>query len=129
MTEAGTKSAADVAEGAPVVSLARRFGALMIDWIMCSLVAGLFARPVESPWVTVAVLIAEYTFFVGLFGQTPGMRLLKITCLHVTTGRPVGVARAALRGTLLALVVPALIMDESRRGMHDRLADTMVRPA
>jgi uncharacterized RDD family membrane protein YckC len=118
-----------VAENTPIPSLARRFGALMIDWIMCSLIAGLFARPTESPWVTVAVLIAEYAFFIGLFGQTAGMRLMKITCLHVATGRPVGVLRATLRGILLALVVPALIMDDQRRGMHDRLADTMIRPA
>ena len=34
--------------------------------------------------------------------------------------------RALLRGVLLALVVPALIMDEHRRGLHDRLAGSVI---
>ena len=46
-----------------------------------------------------------------------------------STGGPVGIPRALLRGVLLALVVPALIMDEDRRGVHDRAAGTVVLAA
>lgn len=113
-----------------VPSLARRFGALLLDWLLCVLAAGVFADPMrQDGWAPVVVLIAVYMFFVGLFGQTPGMRLAKITCLGADTGQPVGLIKGALRGTLLALVVPALIMDSERRGLHDRLAGTMIRPA
>ncbi|WP_308167778.1 RDD family protein [Catellatospora tritici] len=112
-----------------VPSLARRFGALLLDWMLCVLVAGIFARPMVDGWAPVVVLIAEYTFFVGLFGQTPGMRLAKITCLGDQTGQPVGLLRGALRGILLALVIPALVMDPERRGLHDRAAGTIIRPA
>jgi uncharacterized RDD family membrane protein YckC len=108
-------------------SLARRFAALLADWILCLLAAGLFARPLVDGWAPVLVLILEYTLFVGLFGQTPGMRLLKLTCLDAETQRPVGLYRAFLRGILLALFVPALIMDKDRRGVHDRIAGTTVR--
>lgn len=112
----------------PLPSLARRFAALSIDWIMCMLIAGLFARPLVDGWATMAVLVAEYTFFVGLFGQTPGMRLARIGCVHVDTGQPVGLLRAAVRGILLILVVPPLLMDARRRGLHDRAAGTIVIP-
>jgi uncharacterized RDD family membrane protein YckC len=107
-------------------SLGRRFGALLIDWLLCLLIARLFANPVTEGWPPVAVLILEYTFFVGFFGQTPGMRLLRLRCLGVGSGRPVGPVRALVRAVLLALVVPALIMDDERRGLHDRVAGTIV---
>jgi len=38
----------------------------------------------------------------------------------------IGVPRAALRGLLLVLVVPALIMDGDRRGLHDKAAGTVM---
>lgn len=107
-------------------SLSRRFGALLIDWLLCLLVSRLFADPVAEGWAPVSVLVLEYTFFVGFFGQTPGMRLLRLRCLGSGTGRPVGPLRALLRAVLLALVVPALIMDDERRGLHDRAAGTIV---
>jgi uncharacterized RDD family membrane protein YckC len=102
-------------------TLARRFGALLLDWLLCLLASGIFARPFEDPWAPVLVLIAEYAFFIGLFGQTPGMRLARFTCLDARTEQPVGIPRAALRGLLLALVIPALL------GWHDRLAGTALR--
>jgi uncharacterized RDD family membrane protein YckC len=110
-----------------VPSLARRFGALMIDWMLCVLTAGLFTRPIAG-WAMLLVLIVEYALFIGVFGQTVGMRLAKITCLDAETGYPVGILRAAIRGFLLALVIPALFMDSQRRGLHDRAAGTLVRP-
>jgi len=106
--------------------LSRRFGALLVDWIACLLVSGLFARPLTQGWAPVSVLIAEYGFFVGLFGMTPGMWLMHLRCLGIRDGAPVGIPRALLRGVLLALAVPALIMDADRRGIHDRLAGTVV---
>lgn len=102
-------------------TLPRRFGALLLDWILCVLASGLFAQPLVDGWAPVAVLIAEYTFFIGLFGQTPGMRLARFTCMDARTGQPVGLIRAGLRGLLLALVVPALL------GWHDRIAGTALR--
>ncbi len=112
-----------------VPSLARRFGALLLDWMLCVLAAGVFADPMRDGWAAPVVLIAVYAVFAGIFGQTPGMRLAKITCLGADTGQPVGLFRGALRGLLLALVIPALIMDGERRGLHDRAAGTLIRPA
>jgi uncharacterized RDD family membrane protein YckC len=108
-------------------TLARRFVALLVDWILCLLVSGFFVADLRtSNWEPVAILIVEYAFFIGFFGQTPGMRLARIRCVSVDDRGAIGVPRAALRGFLLALVIPALIMDRDRRGFHDRLAHSVV---
>jgi uncharacterized RDD family membrane protein YckC len=125
----------DLSEGAPhpaesqdwePAPLVRRFGALVLDWLGCVLVSRLFADPLTQGWAPVLVLVGEYGFFLGLFGQTPGMALSRIKCVGFADGNPVGVPRALLRGVLLALVVPALIMDSDRRGLHDRAAGSVV---
>jgi uncharacterized RDD family membrane protein YckC len=106
--------------------LLRRFAALMIDWILCLLITGLFGNTLSQPWLPVIILIAEYGFFIGLFGMTPGMRVASIRCVRFTDGQPIGIPLALLRGALLALLVPALIMDGNLRGLHDRAAGSIV---
>ncbi|WBB79911.1 RDD family protein [Micromonospora sp. WMMD882] len=122
-----TPPAADPAFTPP--SLGRRFGALVVDWVLCLLVSNFFADPVRDGWAPVLVLIVEYGFFIGLFAQTPGMYVTRIRCLAWADGGRIGVPRALLRGLLLALVAPALIMDERRRGIHDRLVGSVVTAA
>ena len=106
--------------------LGRRFGALVIDWILCLLVASLYANPRVVAWPPVVVLVLEYGFFIGLFAQTPGMFITRLRCVSFADGRPIGIPRALLRGLLLALVIPALIMDADRRGLHDRAAGSIM---
>jgi uncharacterized RDD family membrane protein YckC len=101
-------------------------GALLVDWILCLLVAGVVADPRRDGWAPPLVLLAEYTFFVGLFTQTPGMWLTRIRCVDVATGGRLGLLRAALRGALLCLFVPPLIMDKQQRGLHDRAAGSIM---
>jgi hypothetical protein len=108
------------------VSLARRFVALLIDWVLCLLISSIFGDPRRDSWIPLVVLVVEYAFFIGLFAQTPGMFVRSIRCVSVTTGGPIGVPRAALRGILLCLVIPAVIMDGERRGLHDRLTGSVI---
>jgi uncharacterized RDD family membrane protein YckC len=115
----------DARIGAPA-GLGRRFGALLVDWLLCLLIAGLYANPRRVAWPPVVLLIGEYGLFIGLVAQTPGMWLARIRCVSVGDGRPIGIPRALLRGLLLALVVPPLIMDRDLRGLHDRAAGSIV---
>ena len=110
--------------------LRRRFAALLVDWVLCLLTAGFFAPLQHNPWPP-AVVVVEYAFFIGLFGQTPGMRLARIRCVPYggTGAGVIGVPRAALRGLLLCLIIPGLIMDDQRRGLHDRAAGSIVLSA
>lgn len=110
----------------PVPSLARRFGALLIDWALCLLATNLYAAPIRDSWAPVVTLIAVYGFFIGLFAQTPGMWVCRLNCVGYADGRRIGVLRALLRGALLGLVVPALIMDGESRGLHDRAAGSVM---
>ena len=98
----------------------------MIDWLLCVLIASFFANYRTDPWAAQLVLLVEYAFFIGLFAQTPGMRLTGLRCVSVTTNGPVGIPRAALRGLLLNLVIPALVVDRHLRGWHDKAAGTVV---
>jgi uncharacterized RDD family membrane protein YckC len=98
----------------------------MIDWLLSLLASTLIADPRVVAWPPVAVLVAVNTVFIGFFGQTPGMAVTRLRCVSVTDGGAIGVLRALLRSVLLALVVPALIMNSLRRGLHDRAAGSIV---
>jgi uncharacterized RDD family membrane protein YckC len=108
-----------------IVGAGRRFGAFLLDWILCLLVAGWFGPLAGSPW-PVAALVVEQTFFIGLFGRTPGGYVARIRCVSVVTGGPLGLPRAAVRAVLTALLVPALIRDADGRGLNDRAAGCVV---
>jgi hypothetical protein len=127
VTTPSTPPAADAGFVPP--SLGRRFGALVIDWVLCLLASNIFADPVRDGWAPVVVLIAEYGLFLGLFAQTPGMYVTRIRCVDWADGGRLGLLRALVRGALLALVVPALIMDAYRRGLHDRWTGAVVADA
>ncbi|HEY0485141.1 MAG TPA: RDD family protein [Mycobacteriales bacterium] len=103
----------------------RRFAALTIDWLLSYLVAALFAGGNPGLWISV-VFFLEYTFFTGLFGQTPGMRLMGVACVRLDDGQPLGLPRAALRSLLLNLVIPAVVYGQDRRGLHDKAVGSVV---
>ena len=114
--------------GLDPAGLGPRLGALVIDWVLCLLIASIYASPFEKSWPAVLVLILADTFFLGLFGQTPGMRLLRIRCTSYPDGGVLGVGRALLRSLLLALFIPAIILNGQGRGLHDRAAGSIVTP-
>ena len=112
---------------AEVASFGRRLGALMIDWALCTVVASLLVEDLRAnPWPQLAIFVVVHAFFVGLFGQTPGMALAKIRAISIADGGAIGLPRAIVRALLLALVVPAMISDGSGRGLHDRAAKSIV---
>ncbi|WP_018353463.1 RDD family protein [Longispora albida] len=109
-----------------LASLNQRFGALLVDWLLCMLIVWPLSEPGWMGTWALAVLVAVYAFFVGLYAQTPGMRLIGIRCVNADTGGPLGIPRAAFRGVLLALLVPAIVMDSYGRGWHDRWSGSVV---
>jgi uncharacterized RDD family membrane protein YckC len=109
-----------------VAGLGRRFLALLVDWLLCTLIAyGLF----RSQYLTIAVFAVEAYLGAALGGCTIGQRLLGIRVIRVIRrGKPVGFGWAAVRTLLLLCVLPALLAgaDQDLRGLHDRAADTIV---
>jgi uncharacterized RDD family membrane protein YckC len=104
----------------------RRFAALLIDWALCLMIASCYADPRVVAWPPIVVLILFNALFIGPFGRTPGMSLARIRCVSAIDGGGIGVLRGLLRGALLALLIPAIIMDADRRGLHDRAAGSIV---
>ena len=112
-----------------VASFGRSFGALLIDWALCTAIASLLVDDLRTnPWPQLGVFVVAHAFFVGLFGQTLGMALARIRCVSITDGGAIGIPRAIVRALLLALVIPAMISDSDGRGLHDRAARSIVVP-
>jgi uncharacterized RDD family membrane protein YckC len=118
-----------------VAGWSRRLGALLIDWVICSLVAVAFlyhpaaghatdvlVRP--RLW-TPAVFAVQDFVLTATTGFTIGKRLTGLRVIRLGGG-PVGFGRALVRTILLMLVVPALMMDRDLRGLQDKAAQTVV---
>ena|ERR1700761_283036 len=125
MAEPAPGSSIDLETAVPA-PFGRRFGALLIDWALCLLVAAFYADPRVVAWPPVVVLVVLNTICIGLFGQTPGMAIAGLRCISSTDGGALGLPRALLRAVLLALLVPAVLLDGARRGFHDKAAGSWV---
>jgi uncharacterized RDD family membrane protein YckC len=118
-----------------IPSLARRLGALLIDWIIAALsavtLAGVHYPPApldEDPsetFIIIGFFIVEVALLTGLVGRSIGKRLLGMR-VENPDGKPIGIPRALLRTALLVLVLPAVVMTDDKRGLHDLAAGARV---
>lgn len=118
-----------------IPSLIRRLGALLIDWIIASLsavaIAGVSYPPApldkdpSQTFIIIGFFILEVGVLTGLLGRSIGKRLLGMK-IENRQGHPIGVPRALLRTALLVLVLPAIVMTDDKRGMHDLAAGSRV---
>ena len=111
--------------------LGRRFAALLVDWLLSyglaalGMTLGLVSPRLLSSAVLVIWLVLGVVA-VRLFEFTPGQFALGLRVASVDERLHVGVGRAAVRGALIAFVIPALFMDVDGRGLQDRLTGTAV---
>ncbi|BBZ52115.1 RDD family protein [Mycobacterium heidelbergense] len=114
-----------------LASMGRRLAALMIDWLIAyglaalAMAFGVFSERMLSTAVLV-IWFALGLVAVRLFSFTPGQLALGLQVAAVDGRLPVGVGRLAVRGLLVATVIPALFTDADGRGLHDRLTGTAV---
>ncbi|CAN5575549.1 RDD family protein [soil metagenome] len=109
----------------------RRFGALLVDWLIAYGLAGLAISVglIGLNLLSTAVLVIWLLLgaaSVRLFGFTPGQFALGLMVVSIDNRMHIGIGRALGRGVLLALVIPALFMDADRRGMQDKFTYTAV---
>jgi len=120
-----------------VARLGRRFGALVIDWIIASLVA-LGVEQVTTGHIDTAALshpqhqtlvylcwVVLMIIEVPILGGTIGHRILGMAVTPLSGGWP-GLWRPVVRAVLLGLVIPALVWDSDSRGFHDKIAGTVL---
>ena len=105
-----------------VASMGRRLLALIIDWLLCMLIAYWLTH--SQFWTIVVFAIEDYVL-TALTGSTVGKRLLGIRVIR-TNGGLVGPRWALVRTAILLTVVPPLLTDRDLRGLHDRASDTIV---
>lgn len=101
----------------------RRIAGILIDWALALGLSALFFGFNNLSILGVFVLL----HMIGglLAAGSPGHLLIKIRIAPLTGGR-LGVVAPIVRPLLIALVIPALISDEDRRGAHDRLVGTIL---
>ncbi|MBN0042352.1 RDD family protein [Cellulosimicrobium cellulans] len=120
-----------------LATLGRRVVALVIDWVLATLVAFLFFRPAAPGffegisalpvWSQPLVFAIENVLLVSTLGFTVGHRVMGMRVRRLAEpARMVGVGRGLLRTVLLCLVIPAVVWDADGRGLHDRAAGTVL---
>jgi uncharacterized RDD family membrane protein YckC len=118
-----------------VAPMGRRMLALIIDWVLCYLIASSIvghnvftvtdAHYRDASVVALLLFAVEVYLLTAISGLTVGKRLLRIRTIR-TDGSAPGFGWAALRTLLLICVIPACLSDRDLRGLHDRAADTIV---
>lgn len=118
-----------------VAPMGRRLAALIIDWVLCYLIASSIVRHnvftvtdahyQDAQLVALLLFIVEVYLLTAISGLTVGKRLLGLRTIRTGGGSP-GFRWAALRTLLLVCVIPACLSDRDLRGLHDRAADTIV---
>jgi uncharacterized RDD family membrane protein YckC len=115
-----------VAERTDAVTFGQRLWAFVIDIVIADLLAiivngGYHVGGRQNLLNYLAFLLIEIVF-VTMAGQTPGMKMARIAVVRESDyGKP-QLRWVLLRTLLLAVIVPALIVDENGRAMHDRAA-------
>jgi uncharacterized RDD family membrane protein YckC len=114
-----------------VARFGRRAGAIIVDFVLCDLIAGLFGyHPAGhnsgvASFLPLIVFAVENLLLVGTVGYTVGHRLFRMQVHRLGGGLP-GPLLAFVRTLLLCLAVPALIWDRDQRGVHDRVPGTVL---
>ena len=112
--------------------IGRRLAGIVLDWA---------AAYAISVWIygfgnsavglmTLLIFAVETIFFTWLITGSFGNTLVGVQILRVNGSRLV-FWRVAVRTILLCLVIPAVVMDSSGRGLHDKAVDSQAfrRPA
>jgi uncharacterized RDD family membrane protein YckC len=102
-----------------------RVSAFALDLLVAFLIALLITRPnLPQNW-SLVVWVVISVVAVGLFGFTPGQFVCGIRVAPLGGRLLVGVW-ALPRTALTFLVVPVFLTDTDGRGLHDRVARTVV---
>lgn len=113
-----------------IARIGRRIGAIMVDWVIATLVAQGVARMIDAdnvaalvPTVTLIVFAVLQMIFIPLIGGSLGHRIFGLRLIKLGGGW-IGAWRPALRTLLLLLVIPVVVWDSDQRGFHDKIAGT-----
>lgn len=114
-----------------VAGWGRRLVALFVDWVIASLIASavvgrsLWSGGNELTGAQLLVFGLMTALLVGLLGYTIGHRVLDLEVVRLDR-QPIGLPRGLLRAVLVCALIPPVVYDRDRRGLHDMAAGTIV---
>ncbi|MCW2749910.1 MAG: hypothetical protein JWR83_1020 [Aeromicrobium sp.] len=111
-----------------VARFGRRLGGIAIDWAIAYGLSLLFFRAPDgtaNPWITLAVFAVLTLLFELFFNASIGHLVLRMRVVPIRGGS-LAPWRPLVRTLLLCLGIPALIWDRDQRGLHDRVAGTLL---
>jgi len=108
----------------------RRVVAFLVDWFASVLVALLVFPQFgygtnESMLATLLIFTAEVIVLTWLTGASFGQRIVGLRVISIDGGR-LPLWRVVIRTALILLVIPAVVYDAQGRGLHDRVAASVV---
>jgi len=106
-----------------LAKMGRRVLAICIDWAMALFIA--FALFKSDNFATLAIFGIVQWLAVSTLGSSPGHRICGLQVRRLGGGY-VGFWRGFVRAALLLLVLPAVIWDADNRGLHDKIAQTII---
>ena len=115
-----------------VASTGARLGAFVIDAIVANLLAGIpyvFGvryTPNSRTFIVLGAFLLMELLLDASYGQTLGKRILGIRVIRVDGNGLATFPWLILRTVLLGALVPAVVWDRDRRGLHDKAAGTVV---
>jgi len=111
-------------------SMGRRLAALMIDWVVATFTTGLlfpiFASSLAPSLTRLVIFVLEVGLMTALTGASIGQRILGVRVVTYPEQYFLIPSKAFLRTLLIALVIPALVIDSESRGLHDRFTKSQV---
>ena len=106
----------------------RRIAALFIDWFASTLVVigffgveRVYGASADREWMVLLVYFLEASILTSLIGGSFGQTVLRIGVISVDNV-PLHPVLSVVRHALICLVIPAVIWDQDRRGLHDLAA-------
>lgn len=111
-----------------IARLGRRIAALAIDWALATALSLAFFA--TGPWqtngfVTLGLFAGIQLLFLWVVNGGIGHLVLGLRVVPLNPGR-LAWWQPVVRTALVALFVPAVIMDADQRGLHDRVAGTLL---
>jgi uncharacterized RDD family membrane protein YckC len=122
---AGVRLGLPVEGRGSVAGWGRRFLGVLVDWVIASLIARAFLTSLGAQFGPLLVFFVMHLLLVSTIGMTIGHAVVGIAVRRLD-GRPVGFVAGFARALLLSIVIPAVITDPDRRGLHDKAAQVVV---
>jgi uncharacterized RDD family membrane protein YckC len=97
-----------------------------VDWGIAYLISYAFFRPDNFGLWTLAIFAVEQVLFLLILNGSIGHLIFGLRLVPLVPGY-LGVWRPVVRTALLILAgIPALIFDKDQRGLHDKVAGTVL---